>query len=77
MAQPSKLIIKHYESNIGNYVDSQYLGSAYDAGKPHVFQDTLMRIFASKSRVFDGQLIQSMTGLKPGGIKEIEADTYR
>lgn len=73
----SSMIIKHYDGFGGNFIDSQYLGASYDGvGKPHVFQDTLMRIFSSQNRFITngGKLLVGMTGAK-GGINTMEIDT--
>lgn len=51
----SSLIIKHYDGFGGNFIDSQYLGASYEGvGKPHVFQDTLMRVFSARDRFITG-----------------------
>lgn len=73
----SQFIIKHYDGFGGNFVDSQYLGAAYETGKPHVFENTLQKIFSSKSRFFTGKMLTGMTGAKPYGTKEIDTEIYR
>ncbi len=77
----SSLIIKHYDGWGGNFIDSQYLGAAYDGvGKPHVFQDTLMRVFSARDRFITqgGKLLLGMTGAKGGvGTVEIDTEIYR
>lgn len=77
MSATSSLIIKRYDSFGGNFIDSQYLGAAYQTGKPHMFEGMLMRIFSSTSRFFKGKLITSLTGGKSGGTKEIDQWIYR
>lgn len=75
----SKLIIERYDGFGGNFVDSQYLGAAYDAGEPHMFENTLMKIYSSKSRFLTGgaKVLLGMTGAKSFGVKEIEDEIYR
>ena len=68
----SSFIIKRYDGWGGNFADSQYLGNAYDSGKPHVFENTLMRIYSAKSRFFTGKPLLGMTGAKSYGTKEID-----
>lgn len=77
MAANSSLIIKRYDGFGGNFIDSQYLGAAYETGKPHVFENTLMRIFSAQSRFFSNKLVTSMTGGKANGVKEIDNWIYR
>ena len=74
----SQFIIKRWNGFGGNFIDSQYLGASYDAGKPHVFQNTLMRVFSSKNKFFHGKFLSGMAGVSgSGGIKEIESEIYR
>lgn len=77
MSAQSSLIIKRYESFGGKNIDSQYLGAAYETGKPHVFENTLMRVFSANSRFFSGKLVSSLTGGKAGGVKEVDTWIYR
>ncbi len=46
---PEQFVIRKFDVQGGNKIDSNYLGN-YDAGKVHVFQDTLMRLYSSQSR---------------------------
>lgn len=73
----SSFVIKHYDGFGGNFVDSQYLGRTYDTGKPHVFENTLMKIFSSRNRFFTAKHLIGMTGGKSYGTKEIETEIYR
>jgi len=73
----SSLILKHYDGFGGNFVDSQYLGRSYDVGKPHVFENTLMKVFSSKNRFFTTKHLLGMTGAKSYGTKEIDTEIYR
>jgi hypothetical protein len=78
MATPqSSLIIKHYDGFGGNFVDSQYLGAAYATGKPAMLENTLTRVFSSRSRYFQSKLVTSMTGGKAGGTQEIDTEVFR
>jgi hypothetical protein len=78
MATPtSNFIIKKYDGFGGNFLDSKYLGAAYDTGKPHILQDTMTRIFSSKTRFFTGKLLTGMTGGSIGGVTEIETEMFR
>lgn len=73
----SQFIIKHYDGMGGNFIDSQYLGNSYETGRPHVFENTLTKIYSSRSRFFTGKLLLNMTGGKGYGVKEIDTETYR
>jgi len=73
----SQFIIKHNAGFGGQNLDSTYLGAAYETGKPHVFMDTLMKIYSSKSRFFTGKPLLGMTGGKTYGTKEIDTEVYR
>jgi len=73
----SQFVIKKYEGFGGNFVDSQYLGAAYETGKPHVFMDTLMKVYSSQNRFFTGKPLLGMTGAKSFGTKEIDTEVYR
>lgn len=78
MATPqSSLVIKNYNGFGGNFVDSQYLAAAYETGKPHIFENMLMRIFSSNSLFTKGKLITELTGGKQGGTTEIDTEVYR
>ena len=73
----NQFVIKHRDGFGGNFVDSQYLGAAYDTGKPYVFENTLTKIFSSESRFFTGKLLLGMTGAKQFGTQEIDNEVYR
>jgi len=73
----SQFVIKRLDGFGGNFIDSQYLGAAYETGKPHVFENTLTKIFSSTSRFFTGKLLVGMTGGKQFGTKEIDTEVYR
>lgn len=75
----NQFVIKKYPHLGGNFIDSQYLGAAYETGKPHVFENTLMKIYSSKNRFFTGggKMLLGMTGAKATGVKEIDTEIYR
>lgn len=73
----SNLIIKHLEGFGGNFLDSQYLGAAYETGKPVVFMQTLAKVFSSQDRFFTGKPLIGMTGAKSYGTKEIDNEIFR
>lgn len=78
MATPqSKFIIRQNKGWGGPVVDSQYLGAAYNTGKPHVFANTMMRIYSSQSDLFNVKPLTAMTGAKVNGYKEIDGEIYR
>jgi hypothetical protein len=72
----SSLIIKKLEGFGGNYVDSDYLSSAYEIGKPHLIEGALMKIYSSRSRFFGLKPLLSMTG-GTGNVMEVPTDIYR
>lgn len=47
---PQQFVIKKYEGAGGNFIDSNYLGAIGETGKPHVFENIMMRLFSSKSQ---------------------------
>lgn len=71
----SQFKIQQWEGFGGNFVDSQYLGASYDTGKPHIFENTLTKIFTSSDR-FTGKPFMGMTAAK-GNVKEIDNEIYR
>tara|TARA_R110000851_G_scaffold53289_4_gene126385 strand:- start:419 stop:1897 length:1479 start_codon:yes stop_codon:yes gene_type:complete len=73
----SQFVIERYDGFGGNFVDSQYLGAAYDSGKPHEFDGMLMKIYSSEDRFFTGKPMLGMTGAKSYGTKEIDTEVYR
>lgn len=73
----SSFIIKQYDGFGGNFADSDYLGAAYESGKPHVFEGTLMKIYSSQSRFFTGKPLLGMTGAKSTGSMEVPTELYR
>lgn len=72
----SQFVIKRYDGFGGNFVDSQYLGAAYETGKPY-YENTVKKVFSSKSRFFTGKPLLGMTGAKSYGTKEIDSELYR
>lgn len=78
MATPqSSFIIQRLDGFGGNFVDSQYLGRAYETSRPHVFENTITKIFSSETNLFTGKLLTNMTGDKVGGSMEIDNEVYR
>lgn len=78
MATPqSSFIVERLPSFGGTFVDSQYLGHSYETGNPHVFENTITKIFSSKNNLYTGKLITNMTGSKVGGTTEIDTEIYR
>lgn len=78
MATPkSSLIIKHYESFGGDFIDSDYLAAAYETGKPSYLEGSMMKIFSSQSRFFKVKPFLSLTGAKSNGGKEITTEIVR
>lgn len=78
MANPkSSFVIKQYEGFGGNFVDTQYLGQAYDAAKPYLMENTLMKIYSSNSRFFSSKPLLGMLGSGAYGTKEITGEVYR
>lgn len=74
----SPLVIKQLDGFGGNFIDSNYLGASYETGKPHIFQDTLARIFSSNNRFFTGKPLLGMTNAKgPYGTMDIDKEIYR
>jgi hypothetical protein len=60
----------------GNFIDSQYLGNAFDGmGKPYMFP-SYMKIFSAKSRFFTSKLMLGSFG-QIGGKVEIDDEVYR
>jgi hypothetical protein len=71
-------IIKHYASHGGNFIDSMYLGNAFDnTGKPHYF-NMMTKLFSSKSLFFSSKLVLGATGgMGSAGRTEIDGYIYR
>lgn len=75
-AQPT-MVIQKYHGFGGKFTDSQYLGNSYKIA-PHVFENTLMKIYSSKNRFMAGTKdMLGMTGGKSFATKEIESEIYR
>ena len=74
----SSLIIKRYDGFGGNFLDSQYLGHAFDSGKPYVFENSMMKIFSSQSRFTHSKpFLNMLADTKTAGNKEIDSEIYR
>lgn len=79
MALPqSSFVIKKYDSFGGKFIDSEYLGAAFETGKPAMLENVLTKIYSSRNRFFTGEKnILGMTGAKTGGTTEIDTEIYR
>jgi hypothetical protein len=73
----NRLVIKHYDGFGGNFIDSQYLGAAFDIEKPYVFENTMMKIYASKNQFFTQKQLLGLTGANSFGSMEIPDEVYR
>jgi len=60
----------------GKFFDSDMIASAYDAGKPHVFDKIMGQVFSSTD-MFHGKPLLGMTMAKTGGSTEIDTDVFR
>lgn len=78
MANPkSSFVIKQWDGFGGNFVDAQYLGASYDAAKPYMMENTLMKIYSSYSRFFTSKPLLGMLGSGAFGTKEIPGEVFR
>ncbi len=75
MATSSQLKIKQWDGFGGSFIDSEYLGKAYDAGKPHIFEGIMDKIYQSENR-FANMAIYNTTQ-RSGNVKTIENEVYR
>lgn len=66
---------RKYEGFGGNFFDSDMLASAYDAGKPHIFDKYMGQLFSSTDR-FNGKPLIGMT-MARGKMVEIDNEIYR
>lgn len=71
----TQFTIKQYAGFGGNFVDSDMLAASYNTAQPHVFDNTLAKIFTSSNR-FNGKPLIGMTQAK-GNVKEIDTEIYR
>ena len=78
MANPqSSLIIKHWDSFGGNFIDSDYLAAAYETGKPHYLPGALMKIYSSGSQFFKVKPFLNLVGMGTNGGTEVETEIVR
>ena len=78
MANPqSSLIIKHWDSFGGNFIDSDYLAAAYETGKPHYLPGAMMKVFSSGSQFFKVKPFLNLVGMGTQGGTEIESEIVR
>ena len=71
----SQFKIREMDGFGGSFVDSAYLASAYDADKPHEFENTMVKVFSASDR-FSSKPLLNMTQGK-GKVEEIENEVYR
>lgn len=72
----NSLVIKKYDGIEGNFVDSQYLGKAYEI-KPTYLETMITRIFSARSDYFPEKfMVGYMSGME-GGVQEIDDEIYR
>lgn len=71
----SQIKLKQWPGFGGSFVDSEYLGRAYDAGKPHVFEGIMAKVYQATNR-FTQLPITAMTR-NAKMVKTIPTDVYR
>lgn len=72
----SQIQTKKYDAIGGKFFDSDMIASAYEAGKPHIFDRIMGQLFSSTD-MFNGKPLLGMTMAKEGGMVEIDTDVYR
>jgi hypothetical protein len=75
MYSTAQVKLRQYDGFGGNFIDSDYLVNSYDAGKPHVFEGIMAKIFSAANR-FQGKTLLGMTMAK-GKYMEIDSEIYR
>lgn len=73
----NRLVIKHQDGFGGNFVDSQYLGAAYDIKAPYIFERMMMKIYSSKNQFFTQKHLIGMLGSQGIGSMEIDSEIFR
>jgi hypothetical protein len=71
----SQIQTRKYDAIGGKFFDSDMIASAYDAGKPHVFDKIMGQLFSSTD-MFHGKPLLGMTMAK-GKTVEIDTDVFR
>lgn len=71
----SQIKLAQYAGFGGNFVDSDYLVASYDAGKPHVFEKLMGKVFSASDR-FSQKPLLGMT-LAKGKTVMIDNEIYR
>lgn len=71
----SQIKLKQWPGFGGSFVDSEYLGRAYDAGKPHVFEGIMAKVYQAQNR-FGALPITAMTR-NAKMVKTIPTEVYR
>jgi hypothetical protein len=79
---PSQFQIKKFDGGgAPNFIDSQYIGSLLQTGKPHMFEKMYMKLFSARQRFIMHKPLIGGTGAKngmiAGGTLEIESDVFR
>lgn len=71
----SQVVVRKYDGFGGSFLDSDMLANSYDTGKPHVFQNTLGKLFAASDRFSMKPLLGLTLGKKK--VQEIDSEIYR
>lgn len=71
----SQIKLKQWPGFGGSFVDSEYLGRAYDAGKPHVFEGIMAKVYQARNR-FTALPLTAMTKTA-NMVKTIPTEVYR
>ena len=61
-ALQSQFVIKKYAGFGGNFIDSDYLAASLDTGRPHVFDNLFVKIYAAQNKFKDKLLLGSTRG---------------
>lgn len=76
MAAPqNSFTIRKYEGFGGSFVDSDHLATTYDAGRPYIFDQIMMKVFTAQNR-FANKPLLGMT-LAANNYKMIDNERYR
>jgi len=75
VSEQPRYVIKKYDGFGGSFVDSDHLASTYDAGKPHVFEGIIGKIFSAQNRFANKPLMGMTQGV--GNVKEVDNEVYR
>ena len=75
MYKTSQIVLNQYPGFGGSFVDSDYLIASYDAGKPHVFEQHMGKVFSASDR-FSSKPLLGMT-LAKGKTQVIDNEIFR